>query len=99
MAFREHHLRSKTGTMKTAKEYWKDFPKHNPPKDVDITEAMNEFASIRVEEETKENQRLKNDLLDALDLKEGNGPTALSMLSERVKQLTETNRQLCRGAE
>lgn len=35
----------------------------------------------------KENERLKNDLLDALDLKEGKGPTALSMQAERIKQL------------
>ena len=33
-----------------------------------------------------ENERLKNDLLDALDLKVGNGPTALSMLADARDQ-------------
>lgn len=35
----------------------------------------------------EENQRLRNDLADALDLKAGHGPTALSMLAARVAEL------------
>lgn len=31
--------------MRTAYEYWMTFPKHDPPKDVDIAEAMSEYAS------------------------------------------------------
>jgi len=41
-----------------------------------------------------ENERLENDLLDALDLKEGHGPTALSMLkaeNERLKGIADIN--------
>lgn len=42
----------------------------------------------------EENQRLKNDLLDALDLKEGKGPTALSMAISENKALREENTRL-----
>lgn len=56
--------------------------------------AMEEWAEVKSESLRKENSELKkeierktNDLLDALDLKAGNGPTALSMLSNRVKEL------------
>lgn len=44
-----------------------------------------------------ESMRLKNDLLDALDLKEGKGPTALSMLSaerDRLKAELDTAKEL-----
>ena len=36
----------------------------------------------RLREVEGERDKLKNDLLDALDLKAGNGPTALSMLAD-----------------
>lgn len=47
------------------------------------------YARQEVAELRKENERLRNDLLDALDLKKGNGPTALSMQAETIKRLTE----------
>lgn len=37
--------------------------------------------------------KLKNDLLDALGLKEGKGPTALSMLSNELTKLREENEE------
>jgi hypothetical protein len=42
----------------------------------------------------KENERLKNDLLDALDLKEGNGPTALSNVVTERNQLRSDKEEL-----
>lgn len=47
-----------------------------------------------VEELRKENEELKNDLLDALDLKSGNGPTALTMLKAEIERLKESNKQM-----
>lgn len=48
----------------------------------------------RQRELEKENQRLQNDLLDALDLKAGKGPTALSMLAEAKSKLEKENQEL-----
>lgn len=48
----------------------------------------------RIKEKEAEIQKLKNDFLDALDLKQGNGPTALSMLSSELKSEKELNREL-----
>lgn len=41
----------------------------------------------------EENQRLRNDLLDAINVKSGNGPTALSMViseNQRLKEALKT---------
>lgn len=48
----------------------------------DDTFYIDTIASLQ-----SEIDRLKNDLLDALDLKEGNGPTALSMLKKEIDRL------------
>jgi chromosome segregation ATPase len=53
-------------------------------------------AENKIKKQQAEIERLKNDLLDALDVKNGNGPTALSMmvsenqtLKQRIKELEE----------
>lgn len=48
-----------------------------------------DWVHSRFIEMLKEIDRLKNDLLDALDLKEGKGPTALAMLSEEIARLKQ----------
>ena len=47
-----------------------------------------------VEELSKENKFMKNELLDALDLKAGKGPTALRILKEEIERLKESNKEL-----
>lgn len=44
---------------------------------------------LALQSKDEELKQLKNDLLDALDLKEGNGPTALSMLKSANDSLQE----------
>ena len=49
-------------------------------------------ATKTIERLEAENKRLKNDLLDALDIKKGSGPTVLSMMvgeNERLKSLLD----------
>lgn len=52
--------------------------------------ACEKIWSEYVEPLQRENERLKNDLLDALDLKAGHGPTALSMLQSKINELEST---------
>lgn len=46
-----------------------------------------------------ENERLKNDLLDALDLKNGNGPTVLTMLANERDALAASHKELVEALE
>jgi ribosomal protein S27AE len=48
---------------------------------------------------TKEVERLRNDLLDALDLKQGKGPTALSMLKSEKDRYLEALEGLIKRCE
>lgn len=50
---------------------------------------MEAYSSVQNADLLAENKRLSNDLLDALDLKEGKGPTALSMVTAENKELKE----------
>jgi hypothetical protein len=53
--------------MKTAEEYWKAFPKHKPAKDVDIAEAMREYAKLYASEAIREKEKMINKLKDRLE--------------------------------
>ena len=51
--------------------------------------TLNELAQLR-----KENEELKNELLDVLDFKNGKGTTVHNILSERIKKLEEGIKKL-----
>jgi chromosome segregation ATPase len=61
---------------------------------IDRAKRDRDKAESKVEVLRKENERLKNDLLDALDLKSGSGPTTLTMLKAEIKRLTQSNKEL-----
>lgn len=50
-----------------------------------------------IEKLKQENEKLRNDLLDALDLKSGHGPTALSILSNELKAKSDMCDKLAEG--
>ncbi len=54
-----------------------------------ITNHITEIVHLN-----EEIQELKDDLLDALDLKEGRGPTALTMLKSEIARLTAQNQEM-----
>lgn len=56
---------------------------------VEIDELKDKVAELEAQlaEKDKEIMMIRNDLLDALDLKNGKGPTTLSILSNRIAEL------------
>jgi hypothetical protein len=69
-----------------------DFPVDSLVPEAQYFQLVNLLSMFRDEQLAAANKRiaeLENDLLDALDLKMGKGPTALSMLSARIKDLEQ----------
>lgn len=81
-----------------------DIPFADPDSNISVVSrqllrALEENNSLRKQLKYKDEEveRLKNDLADALDVKNGTGPTALSILSEQLKQKEEVIRKLRDG--
>lgn len=77
-----HVYRNEYGTVRIDQQYLPSadsFPVFAYPPD----------AQAEIRERDARIARLENELADALDLKEGNGPTALAMQSAEISRLTE----------